>query len=251
MPNERIQRGNTLHRSPPIVGSAANLLNLGDGDQQWHAAPNQVIPDQTPMRVQPLQQNAMHFTPQDADVTIDRPPGIAIDPQEADPVNLNPHADGPLPRNMKRSPPRVELAGPKREVIMPKFRPNLEELDPEIHGGLERVPQDQERFCLQERAREMSNQELATQLGELKGTLKALFNIIANAASKDNKREADSRRQEPDRQTTWECTSTTNFKMHKKLSKNLAENFEKMFSPLRFCTGLSKRKFLLASSTEI
>uniref|UniRef100_A0A915JJM6 Uncharacterized protein n=1 Tax=Romanomermis culicivorax TaxID=13658 RepID=A0A915JJM6_ROMCU len=46
----------------------------------------------------------------------------------------------------------------------------------------------------------MSNQELATQLGELKGTVKALFGIIANAATKDNKREADSCRQEPERQ---------------------------------------------------
>uniref|UniRef100_A0A915K1U1 Uncharacterized protein n=1 Tax=Romanomermis culicivorax TaxID=13658 RepID=A0A915K1U1_ROMCU len=46
----------------------------------------------------------------------------------------------------------------------------------------------------------MSNQELAMQLGELKGTLEALFDIIVDAATKDNKREADSRGQEPDRQ---------------------------------------------------
>uniref|UniRef100_A0A915K470 Uncharacterized protein n=1 Tax=Romanomermis culicivorax TaxID=13658 RepID=A0A915K470_ROMCU len=37
----------------------------------------------------------------------------------------------------------------------------------------------------------MSTQELAMQLGELKGTVEALFDIIANAANKDNKREAD------------------------------------------------------------
>uniref|UniRef100_A0A915J6F9 Uncharacterized protein n=1 Tax=Romanomermis culicivorax TaxID=13658 RepID=A0A915J6F9_ROMCU len=42
--------------------------------------------------------------------------------------------------------------------------------------------------------------ELATQLRELKGTVETLFDIIANAATEDNKREAKSHRQEPDRQ---------------------------------------------------
>uniref|UniRef100_A0A915JYJ7 Uncharacterized protein n=1 Tax=Romanomermis culicivorax TaxID=13658 RepID=A0A915JYJ7_ROMCU len=36
----------------------------------------------------------------------------------------------------------------------------------------------------------MSNQELATQLGELKGTVEALFNIILNATTENNKRKA-------------------------------------------------------------
>uniref|UniRef100_A0A915KVB2 Uncharacterized protein n=1 Tax=Romanomermis culicivorax TaxID=13658 RepID=A0A915KVB2_ROMCU len=40
MLNERIPRGNTLNRSPPRVGSAGNLVNLGDEDQQHHAAPD-------------------------------------------------------------------------------------------------------------------------------------------------------------------------------------------------------------------
>uniref|UniRef100_A0A915JJL6 Uncharacterized protein n=1 Tax=Romanomermis culicivorax TaxID=13658 RepID=A0A915JJL6_ROMCU len=79
MPNERIPRCNTLNRSPPRVASAGNLLNLGEGEQQWHAAPDPVIRDQTPMRVQPLLQNAMHYTPQDVDQPIDRPPMIAMD----------------------------------------------------------------------------------------------------------------------------------------------------------------------------
>uniref|UniRef100_A0A915HS64 Uncharacterized protein n=1 Tax=Romanomermis culicivorax TaxID=13658 RepID=A0A915HS64_ROMCU len=35
----------------------------------------------------------------------------------------------------------------------------------------------------------MSNQELATQLCELKGTLEALFDIIMNAATEDNNNE--------------------------------------------------------------
>uniref|UniRef100_A0A915LD42 Uncharacterized protein n=1 Tax=Romanomermis culicivorax TaxID=13658 RepID=A0A915LD42_ROMCU len=55
----------------------------------------------------------------------------------------------------------------------------------------ERIPQDQERFHQPERAPELSNQELVTQLGELKGTVEALFNIITHAATEDNKREAD------------------------------------------------------------
>uniref|UniRef100_A0A915IRH6 Uncharacterized protein n=1 Tax=Romanomermis culicivorax TaxID=13658 RepID=A0A915IRH6_ROMCU len=50
----------------------------------------------------------------------------------------------------------------------------------------------------------MSTQELATQLCELKGTVEALFDIIANAPTEDNKREADSRQQEPDRQISKE-----------------------------------------------
>uniref|UniRef100_A0A915JCE5 EKC/KEOPS complex subunit GON7 n=1 Tax=Romanomermis culicivorax TaxID=13658 RepID=A0A915JCE5_ROMCU len=42
-------------------------------------------------------------------------------------------------------------------------------------------------------------EELATQLCKLKGTVKALFDIITNTATEDNKREADSQGQEPDR----------------------------------------------------
>uniref|UniRef100_A0A915JZ67 Uncharacterized protein n=1 Tax=Romanomermis culicivorax TaxID=13658 RepID=A0A915JZ67_ROMCU len=52
---------------------------------------------------------------------------------------------------------------------------------------------EQERFGPQERAPEMSTQELAMQLGKLKGTVEALLDIIANAATEDNKREANSR----------------------------------------------------------
>uniref|UniRef100_A0A915J543 Uncharacterized protein n=1 Tax=Romanomermis culicivorax TaxID=13658 RepID=A0A915J543_ROMCU len=132
MPNERIARGNTLHRSPARVASAGNLLNLGDRNQQRHAAPDPVIPDQTPARVQPLQQQAMHFTPQDAGVPLDHLPTIAMDGQEAGLANPNQDADGLLPQNVKRSPPRVELAGLKRDIITPKIRPNLNGVDPKI-----------------------------------------------------------------------------------------------------------------------
>uniref|UniRef100_A0A915J4Q8 Transposase n=1 Tax=Romanomermis culicivorax TaxID=13658 RepID=A0A915J4Q8_ROMCU len=69
----------------------------------------------------------MNFTPQDAGVPIDHPPVIAIDPQEAGPANPNPDTDGLPLRNMKTSPAKVELAGSKRDVITPKFRPNLDE----------------------------------------------------------------------------------------------------------------------------
>uniref|UniRef100_A0A915HFI7 Uncharacterized protein n=1 Tax=Romanomermis culicivorax TaxID=13658 RepID=A0A915HFI7_ROMCU len=82
---------------PNKVASAGNLLSLGDRDQQWHAVPDPMIPDQTPARVQPLQPNSMHFTPQDVGIPLDRPPAIAIDPQEAGPVNRNSDADGPPP----------------------------------------------------------------------------------------------------------------------------------------------------------
>uniref|UniRef100_A0A915L7X2 Uncharacterized protein n=1 Tax=Romanomermis culicivorax TaxID=13658 RepID=A0A915L7X2_ROMCU len=51
-----------------------------------------------------------------------------------------------------------------------------------------------------ERAPKISDQELAAQLGELKGTVEALFDVIGNALTEDNKREADSRPQELDRQ---------------------------------------------------
>uniref|UniRef100_A0A915J887 Uncharacterized protein n=1 Tax=Romanomermis culicivorax TaxID=13658 RepID=A0A915J887_ROMCU len=71
---------------------------------------------------------------------------------------------------MKRSPPKVELAGPKRGVIMPEFGLNLNEVDPEIEQRLERILQEQERFRPQERAPKMSTQELAMQLRTLKGT---------------------------------------------------------------------------------
>uniref|UniRef100_A0A915IBZ8 Uncharacterized protein n=1 Tax=Romanomermis culicivorax TaxID=13658 RepID=A0A915IBZ8_ROMCU len=119
--NERIPRGNTLDRSPPRGMSAGNLVNLGEGGQQGHAALGLVIPDQTPVRFQPLQQNAMHFTPQDAGVPIEHPPAIAIDQQEAGPANPNPDANIPWPQTLKRSQPKVELAGPKKDVITPKF----------------------------------------------------------------------------------------------------------------------------------
>uniref|UniRef100_A0A915K2L8 Uncharacterized protein n=1 Tax=Romanomermis culicivorax TaxID=13658 RepID=A0A915K2L8_ROMCU len=74
----------------------------------------------------------MHFTPQDAGVPVDHLPMIAMDQQEAGPVNPNQDADGPLLQNIKRSPPWVELAGLKRNVVTPKIRSNLNEVDPEI-----------------------------------------------------------------------------------------------------------------------
>uniref|UniRef100_A0A915JUL6 Uncharacterized protein n=1 Tax=Romanomermis culicivorax TaxID=13658 RepID=A0A915JUL6_ROMCU len=89
---------------------------------------------------------------------------------EAGPANLNPDADGLPPGNLIRSPSKVELAGRKRDVITPEFCSNLDERDPEIDQRLERTPQDQERFWPQERAPGMSTQELARQLGKLKGT---------------------------------------------------------------------------------
>uniref|UniRef100_A0A915JDX9 Uncharacterized protein n=1 Tax=Romanomermis culicivorax TaxID=13658 RepID=A0A915JDX9_ROMCU len=63
----------------------------------------------------------MHFTPQDAGVPLDRPPAIAMDPQEAGPSNPHPGANRPRPWNLKRSLPNVKLAGPKRDVITPSF----------------------------------------------------------------------------------------------------------------------------------
>uniref|UniRef100_A0A915JQ29 Uncharacterized protein n=1 Tax=Romanomermis culicivorax TaxID=13658 RepID=A0A915JQ29_ROMCU len=132
MPNKRIPRGNTLHRSSHRVVNAGNLLNLEDIEQQQHADLDTVIPDQTPASVQPLQQQAMHSMPQDAGVPIDRPPAIAIDPQEAGPMNLNQEADGLLLRNIKRSLPKVELAGRRRDIIRHEIQPNLEEVEPEI-----------------------------------------------------------------------------------------------------------------------
>uniref|UniRef100_A0A915JDR4 Uncharacterized protein n=1 Tax=Romanomermis culicivorax TaxID=13658 RepID=A0A915JDR4_ROMCU len=88
MPNRRIPRGKTLNRSLPRAASAEKLVNLGEGDQQHHAAPNPVILDQTPARVQPLQQQAMDFTPQDAGVSVVHPPTIALDWQQAGLANL-------------------------------------------------------------------------------------------------------------------------------------------------------------------
>uniref|UniRef100_A0A915ILQ2 Uncharacterized protein n=1 Tax=Romanomermis culicivorax TaxID=13658 RepID=A0A915ILQ2_ROMCU len=69
-------------------------------------------------------------------------------------ANPNPDADRPPPRNVKRSPPKVELSGWKTD----------EERDPEIDRQLERIPQDEEQFRPQERAPKMSRQELAMQL---------------------------------------------------------------------------------------
>uniref|UniRef100_A0A915HWN1 Uncharacterized protein n=1 Tax=Romanomermis culicivorax TaxID=13658 RepID=A0A915HWN1_ROMCU len=111
---------------------------------------------------------------------------IAMDRQEAGPGNLNQDADGPPPQNIKGSPPRVELAGQKRDIFTLEIRPNLDE--------------DQEGFCQLERAPKLSNQELALQLRELKGTIEAVFNIIVNATTEDNKWEANSPQQELDRQ---------------------------------------------------
>uniref|UniRef100_A0A915IFA6 Uncharacterized protein n=1 Tax=Romanomermis culicivorax TaxID=13658 RepID=A0A915IFA6_ROMCU len=173
MPNEKILRGNTLHRSPPRVASAGNLLNLGDGDQQQHAARDPVILDQTPVRVQPLKQQPMHITPRDAGVPIDNQLVIAIKQQEAGSANPNPDADGLPPGNIKRLPPWVELAGPKRDVLRPEIQPNLDEVDPKIERHrLERIRQDQEQLRQPERAPELSNQEFAMQLRELKRTVK-------------------------------------------------------------------------------
>uniref|UniRef100_A0A915KGU0 Uncharacterized protein n=1 Tax=Romanomermis culicivorax TaxID=13658 RepID=A0A915KGU0_ROMCU len=135
--------------------------------------------------------------PKDVGVLIDHQPAIAIDPQEAGLANPNPDSDGPLQQNMKSSPPKVQLAGPERDVIMPELRPNLDERHPEIEPQLERIPQEQERFCQQERALEMSNQKLGMQLCQLKATVKALFYIIVIAATEDNRREADSHDRSP------------------------------------------------------
>uniref|UniRef100_A0A915I9Z2 Uncharacterized protein n=1 Tax=Romanomermis culicivorax TaxID=13658 RepID=A0A915I9Z2_ROMCU len=57
--------------------------------------------------------------PQDAGVPIDHPPAIAIDPQEAGLANPNPDTNGPPLQNLKRSLPKVELAGPKRRYYAP------------------------------------------------------------------------------------------------------------------------------------
>uniref|UniRef100_A0A915HIV6 Uncharacterized protein n=1 Tax=Romanomermis culicivorax TaxID=13658 RepID=A0A915HIV6_ROMCU len=46
----------------------------------------------------------------------------------------------------------------------------------------------------------MANQELVTQLHELKTRVEALFDIITNAATEDKKREAQSHYQEQERQ---------------------------------------------------
>uniref|UniRef100_A0A915IYQ0 Uncharacterized protein n=1 Tax=Romanomermis culicivorax TaxID=13658 RepID=A0A915IYQ0_ROMCU len=59
------------------------------------------LTDQTPTRVQPLQQQAMHFTPQAAGVPLDCWPRIAMDQQEAVPTNPNQDTDGLTPRNIK------------------------------------------------------------------------------------------------------------------------------------------------------
>uniref|UniRef100_A0A915KQZ2 Uncharacterized protein n=1 Tax=Romanomermis culicivorax TaxID=13658 RepID=A0A915KQZ2_ROMCU len=88
---------------------------------------------------------------------------------------------------------RVKLARLKWDIVMPKIRPNLNEVDPETEQQwLERIQQDQEQLQQLERAPEMSNQELAMQLQEFKGTVEALFDIMANSAREDNKGEAES-----------------------------------------------------------
>uniref|UniRef100_A0A915HIA5 Uncharacterized protein n=1 Tax=Romanomermis culicivorax TaxID=13658 RepID=A0A915HIA5_ROMCU len=143
----------------------------------------------------------MHFTPEDAGVPLDCPPTIAMEPQEAGALNPNADADRPPLPNMKGSPQRVQLAGPKGDIATPKIRPNFNKLDLETEcQQLKRIRQDQEQLQQLERALEMSNQELAVQLCKLKGTVEALFDIIANATTEDSKREADSHPQELDRQ---------------------------------------------------
>uniref|UniRef100_A0A915K3J0 Prolactin receptor n=1 Tax=Romanomermis culicivorax TaxID=13658 RepID=A0A915K3J0_ROMCU len=54
------------------------------------------------------------------------PPVIAINPQEAGLANRNPDADGLPPQNLKRSPPKVELAGLKRDIITPEISTEFE-----------------------------------------------------------------------------------------------------------------------------
>uniref|UniRef100_A0A915IR58 Uncharacterized protein n=1 Tax=Romanomermis culicivorax TaxID=13658 RepID=A0A915IR58_ROMCU len=83
---------------------------------------------------------------------------------------------------------------------MPEIQPNAKDLDPRTERQqLERIQQDQEQLKQLERAPKMSNLELGMQLRKLKGTIEALFDIIANTATEDNKREARSHQQELDR----------------------------------------------------
>uniref|UniRef100_A0A915KQK2 Mediator of RNA polymerase II transcription subunit 21 n=1 Tax=Romanomermis culicivorax TaxID=13658 RepID=A0A915KQK2_ROMCU len=85
-----------------------------------------------------------------------------------------------------------DAAGPKWDVVTPEIRPNLNEVNTETKWQwLERIPQDQEQPHQPKKAPEMSNQELVMQLRELKTTIEALFDIIANATIEDDKREAD------------------------------------------------------------
>uniref|UniRef100_A0A915IKA2 Uncharacterized protein n=1 Tax=Romanomermis culicivorax TaxID=13658 RepID=A0A915IKA2_ROMCU len=132
-----------------------------------------------------------YLLPQDAGVPIDHLPAIAIDPQEAGLANPNPDAHGLPPQNLKRSPPKVKSAGPKRDVIMPEFQPNSEERDPEIDRRLEWIPQDKSNSVGRKELPNVHARvgDAATRVG---GTVEALFDIIANAATLDNKREADS-----------------------------------------------------------
>uniref|UniRef100_A0A915K1L5 Uncharacterized protein n=1 Tax=Romanomermis culicivorax TaxID=13658 RepID=A0A915K1L5_ROMCU len=65
----------------------------------------------------------------------------------------------------------------------------------------------------------MSNQELAMQLSESKGSIQALFDIIRNLAMQDNKREANSCGQEPDRQQNSDYNEFLEFERQKKLQK--------------------------------
>uniref|UniRef100_A0A915HIK3 Uncharacterized protein n=1 Tax=Romanomermis culicivorax TaxID=13658 RepID=A0A915HIK3_ROMCU len=135
----------TINNNDSSVVSAGNSVNLGDEGQQRHADPDPVIPDQTPARMQPLQQQAMHFTPRVAGVLIVWLPIIAMELQQTHPVNPNPDADGPPPLNIKQSPPRVKLAGPKWDIARPEIRPDLNDLDPkEEWQWLEGIRQEQE-----------------------------------------------------------------------------------------------------------
>uniref|UniRef100_A0A915JLG9 Uncharacterized protein n=1 Tax=Romanomermis culicivorax TaxID=13658 RepID=A0A915JLG9_ROMCU len=61
-------------------------------------------------------------------------------PTTAGLANPNPDADGPPLLNIKPSPPCVELAGPKRDIVTPEIRPNLNEVDPKTKWQwLERI----------------------------------------------------------------------------------------------------------------
>uniref|UniRef100_A0A915IXI4 Uncharacterized protein n=1 Tax=Romanomermis culicivorax TaxID=13658 RepID=A0A915IXI4_ROMCU len=74
----------------------------------------------------------MHFTPQAAGVPLDCSLRIAMDQQEAGPANPNQDTDGLPLQNIKQSPPRVQVAGPKRDILTPEIQPNLNEVEPEI-----------------------------------------------------------------------------------------------------------------------
>uniref|UniRef100_A0A915I1V7 Uncharacterized protein n=1 Tax=Romanomermis culicivorax TaxID=13658 RepID=A0A915I1V7_ROMCU len=67
---------------------------------------------------------------EDAGVPIVCLPSIASEPQQSDPENPNPDAINPLLQNVKRSLPKVELTRLKVDVVTPKIRLDLNNLDP-------------------------------------------------------------------------------------------------------------------------